>query len=355
MHASNVAGLGSTNVVFNILSSLSNDEFIKNKLIKLYLPNIEFWKKKSNFNKNWEIIYVPRPKSRFLQLFIRFSEILFTPIILPKCKNLIILGDYPIRVKTNQIVLLHNPHLVSNTRGINFFTIHRFFFKLNHKFVNHCVVQTEIMQGKLINIYPFFINKVTTLLMPASKIFYNEKPINFNKSEINLFYPASFYKHKNHKLISKIINSPNFCKLNNISFHLTISIKNWSKISKFKIIEKKYLNLVGTINDLQVKEYYQKYGVLFYPSLDETLGLPLIEAMQMGIFIICSNLPYSKVICGTEAIYFDPKNVNSAIDAISELNLRLKNNNLPNWTSALAKFPKNWDEYILNFIQLLKR
>jgi len=337
------------------LSSLSNNEFIKNKLIKLYLPNIEFWNKKLNFNKNWEIIYVTRPKNRFLQLFIRFIEILFTPIILPKCKNLIILGDYPIRVKTNQIVLLHNPHLVSNIRGINFFTIHRFLFKLNHKFANHCVVQTEIMQGKLTKIYPFFINKVTTLLMPASNIFYNDKPINFNKNELNLFYPASFYKHKNHKLISKIITSPNFSKLNNISFHLTITIKNWNKISNFQIIEQKNLNLIGIISDFQVKEYYQKYGLLFYPSLDETLGLPLIEAMQMGLFIICSNLPYAKVICGTQAIYFDPNNVNSAIDAISDLKFKLQNNIFPDWSCALAKFPKNWDEYIINFVQLLKR
>jgi hypothetical protein len=137
LHATNVAGLGSTNVVFNILQSFSNNDSFKNKKVKLYLPIIDFWKKNCNFNADWEIVFVKRPKNRIFQLLFRLIEILFTSLTLPKCKNLVILGDFPIRVKTNQVVLLHNPHLVTGDSRFNFFSIHRFLFKLNHKYAKH--------------------------------------------------------------------------------------------------------------------------------------------------------------------------------------------------------------------------
>lgn len=335
------------------MQSLSNNDYLNNKSVKLYLPKIDFWTKNSNFNPNWEIVFLKRPNFRIFQLLFRFFEILFSSLTLPKCNNLIILGDFPIRVKTNQVILLHNPHLVTKDTRLNFFSIHRFLFKLNHKFANHCVVQTELMKDKLISTYPYFSNKVSSILMPAKNIFNKDKPILINKNEIGLFYPASFYKHKNHVLINKIIESNSFQKINNVKFHLTVTPKNWSKISKFSLKSRK-INLIGTISETEVKNYYQKYGILFFPSLDETLGLPLIEAMKLGLYIICSDLPYAKILCGSEAIYFDPNNVDSVIDAIIVLKNKINNNEMPNWSKALAKFPNNWQNYIDKFIQVLK-
>jgi len=327
---------------------------MNNRSTKVYLPNISFWKNKTNFNSSWEIIYVKRPKIRLLQLFLRFFEILFNSITISKCKNLIVLGDFPIRINTNQIVLLHNPHIVKKSNGINFFSIHKFLFKLNHKYATHCIVQTEIMKDKLIMEYPFFNNKVSALLMPASNIFIKDLPPIFNKNEINLFYPASFYNHKNHILICKILNSPNFYKINEVKFHLTITLNNWVTISDTSNIENNRINFIGIIDDMEVKEYYQKTGILFFPSIDETLGLPLIEAMKMGTFIVCSDLPYARTLCGSQAIYFDPNNANSAIEAIIILKSKINNKIFPDWSIALSQFPKNWDDFIKNFIQVLK-
>ena len=56
------------------------------------------------------------------------------------------------------------------------------------------------------------------------------------------------------KLISKIITSPNFSKLNNISFHLTITIKNWNKISKKENIPKNLHTLYLYYNNISKKE-----------------------------------------------------------------------------------------------------
>ena len=190
--------------------------------------------------------------------------------------------------------------------------------------------------------------------MPAKNIFTNDNPSIINSNELNLFYPASFYKHKNHILVNKILHSTAFFKIKNVKFHLTISAKNWLNISKLTSLEIDYINFLGTISDLEVKEYYQKFGILFFPSIDETLGLPLIEAMKMGSYIICSDLPYAKLLCGYEAIYFNPNDVDSVIESILELKNKINNCEIPNWSKALAKFPQNWNDYVDQFIQVLK-
>jgi len=190
--------------------------------------------------------------------------------------------------------------------------------------------------------------------MPAKNIFTNDIPPIINSNKLNLFYPASFYKHKNHILINKILHATSFYKIKNVKFHLTITAQNWLNIAKLSYLENDNINFLGTITDFEVKEYYEKFGILFFPSIDETLGLPLIEAMKMGSYIICSDLPYANLLCGTEAIYFNPDDADSVIDAILDLKNKISKNELPDWSDALAKFPQNWKDYVDQFIHVLK-
>ena len=47
--------------------------------------------------------------------------------------------------------------------------------------------------------------------------------------------------------------------------------------------------------------------------------MPLIEAMTLGLPIVCADLPYARGLCGGEAIYFNPLSASSAWEAIAEL------------------------------------
>jgi hypothetical protein len=170
IEASNIAGLGAIEVVSNILKSLSNNlDFNKHK-IYLRLPEINFWVNfKDNLNPNWEIVYISRSSNKYLRLISRTFSILLAPLTLPKCENLIILGDFPLRISCNQFLLLHNTHLVERKTQNYFFQFHKFMFNSNHKFVDKCIVQTDVMKSKLHDLYTHFKNRTCTILMPVNE------------------------------------------------------------------------------------------------------------------------------------------------------------------------------------------
>lgn len=345
LHASNVAGLGSSNVVLNLLKSLSNKQIFTTKKVKLYLPDNEFWRTNSIFIQKWNIIFIKRFNNKYFRLLSRFFNVLFSNLFISKSKEIYILGDFPIRTKTRQILLLHNSHLVKSIYKIDKFFFHRLLFRFNHRFVDKCIVQTELIKKNLIKNYPHFDNITSTILMPANELFENKISITYDYNKINLFYPASFYKHKNHKIINSVLKSNNFTKISNIKFTLTINKSDWLNISTLQVSFLKNIDFVETLNVNQVFEYYKKCGVLFFPSTDETFGLPLVEAMKLGLFVICSDLPYARLLCGDEAIYFDPHNEDSLINSILELKYKIKNKIYPNWEIALSNIPKNWNIY----------
>ena len=53
---------------------------------------------------------------------------------------------------------------------------------------------------------------------------------------------------------------------------------------------------LGKISHDEVFEIYGRSKALLFPSLKESLGLPLIEANQLGLKVLVSNLPFANDI-----------------------------------------------------------
>lgn len=62
----------------------------------------------------------------------------------------------------------------------------------------------------------------------------------------------------------------------------------------------------GNINDEDLYGYYKGARMLLMPSFYEGFGLPIIEAMQFGIPIACSDIDVFHEIGGNKLFYFDP-------------------------------------------------
>ncbi len=61
--------------------------------------------------------------------------------------------------------------------------------------------------------------------------------------------------------------------------------------------------LTGVLSRTCLQELYQRVDVLVFPSLVETLGLPLLEAMAAGVPIVASETAYAREVCEEAAFY----------------------------------------------------
>jgi glycosyltransferase involved in cell wall biosynthesis len=69
-------------------------------------------------------------------------------------------------------------------------------------------------------------------------------------------------------------------------------------------------------NDAMLAGYYKNASLLVYPSLNEGFGFPVLEAMNYGCPVACSNTGSLPEIVGHAAILFDPYSIKSMIDNI---------------------------------------
>lgn len=86
------------------------------------------------------------------------------------------------------------------------------------------------------------------------------------------------------------------------------------------------MDLLGTIDDRDLlASYYENALAIVMPSRRETLGLPLLEAMSLGVPVIAADRPYAHYVCGDAAIYFDesdPADLTRAVSQLSDGELR---------------------------------
>ena len=76
---------------------------------------------------------------------------------------------------------------------------------------------------------------------------------------------------------------------------------------------------LGAVQDHALREAYELATVLVMPSLYETIGLPMPEAMSVGTPVLAADRPYSHDVCEDAACFFDPLSPRSCAEQIVRL------------------------------------
>lgn len=71
----------------------------------------------------------------------------------------------------------------------------------------------------------------------------------------------------------------------------------------------------GFVSFSEVVEIYKQCKATIYPSLNESLGLGIIEAVEAGCDVIGCDLPYMHSVC-EPSVQFEVKNANAIADAV---------------------------------------
>jgi glycosyltransferase involved in cell wall biosynthesis len=76
------------------------------------------------------------------------------------------------------------------------------------------------------------------------------------------------------------------------------------------------LRLAGYVGDGELEALWRMAGCAAFPTLAEGFGLPVLEAMQRGAPVACSDIPVLREVGGPVPRYFDPRDPAAAARAI---------------------------------------
>ena len=287
-----------------------------------------------------EIIFFK--KNLFRNLFVFKERLKYSSIFIKNIKNnkkkeyfkeYFLNGIPPLfrfPISTNKVfILFQNKNLFSY---LNYFN-NKLFFKLNfiiyhliHSFLINCflkksdtiIVQTNSMRKTLLSLKTENRIKINNYYWKNLSLKnFNDNIIQDNKIKINkllvkrvkkssksniiFLYPSAFHPHKNHKLLFKAFSKFSFSSSKNIKLIVTVD-KNEIPL---KYRNNKSIFFIGNQSIYTINEIYKFTDFLIFPSLNESLGLPLIEASLYNIPIIASNLDFVYEVC-EPYITFDP-------------------------------------------------
>ncbi|WP_155315360.1 glycosyltransferase family 4 protein [Desulfosarcina alkanivorans] len=126
-----------------------------------------------------------------------------------------------------------------------------------------------------------------------------------------LLYPANFWKHKNHEMLITAFGMacaqglPQDIKL--VFTGAPNARKDFiqNAVGAFSLAHR--VAFAGYLNNFEFSILLNNAGGLIFPSLYEGFGLPVIEAMAVGVPVACSNVTSLPEVAGSAAVFFDPK------------------------------------------------
>ncbi len=237
------------------------------------------------------------------ELNIYKTNVLFTFLrSLNPNKNVLFFCSYPpLRFHARSIVYYHslffsNPYKflkekkVPISAKLSRLIIH-WIIKLFNKNVDFFYCQTE---GVLIELLQNFKN-----INVEKKPFFNDNELNYFLSQnrdfrFDFFYPATADVHKNYfNLFEAVLILGQTRK---ISLVVTVANNKEKYLERIRQVNKslKYEAIIniGRVPKNVVLQYFRRVKAMVFPSLEESLGLPLIEAAILDVPILASDLPY---------------------------------------------------------------
>lgn len=142
---------------------------------------------------------------------------------------------------------------------------------------------------------------------------------------LRLLYVSVYYPHKCPGIVCSVADALN---LDGIPTQSTITMTDHDLrmtpgAAQDRAIMKRALDAgrlkMGQYAYDKLPELYESHDVFVFPSVSETFGHPMVEAMASGLPVVAADTAINREICGDGAIYFAPFSVNDLARQIKRL------------------------------------
>jgi glycosyltransferase involved in cell wall biosynthesis len=190
-------------------------------------------------------------------------------------------------------------------------------------FADHLLVSSKFSKKSIVACLQIPEDRISIVPLPVADL---PKKVKI-PSKINdlqdpfIYYPADNYAHKNHQrlflaiaeLLKKGWKGRLICTGERIPGRVDLAT-----VAKESGISSSFLDL-GEISREEVSWLYQNARLLIFPSLFESFGLPIIEAFEMELPIVCSGVASIPELGGDAVLYCNPFEVSDIAEKIGNL------------------------------------
>lgn len=243
----------------------------------------------------------------------KFSKILCFGNLAPTIKL-----DIPVYTYFHQPMYLNIPKEFTIKQRLTF-ELKTFIFSKLLKNTTKLLVQHNLMKKE--SVLKFKLQDNNVLCIP----FYPNEDLKINSSirEKNTFiYVSNATPHKNHvRLLEAFVKFYDTYKTGKliVTVHQQF-VELYDLISTLNKNGYPIIN-IGFVGRKELIKNYQQAEYLIFPSLEESFGLGIVEAIECGCKVIGADLPYMYQVC-TPSIKFNPKEIESIyysfVDAINK-------------------------------------
>jgi glycosyltransferase involved in cell wall biosynthesis len=201
----------------------------------------------------------------------------------------------------------------------------RFIYKKLTKLAFKIITESSHVKNDITRLYKNAKDKVHVIESPPYFKFdkIKESPFNFPY----IFFPAQFWKHKNHIRVLKAFKKIKEC---NTKIKLVLT---GSKSREFNNIQKEVIDLnlqddvifKGPIPQDEMSTFFSKAKLIIAPTLYESISIPVFEAFKYQVPVCASGVYAIKDQVKNAGILFDPKDIKSIF---TSMNLGLTDQNL---------------------------
>ncbi len=338
-------------------------------------PDIEiyvFINKSGAFFLDFDFKNLKLIKRDFIKKFPHLFEPYLVPYFVQKYKldavHFPIYGG-PVKSKIPLIITVHDLAFLINKKFIEGFLNRFYWLKIFKKGVlkaSKLIAVSENTKRDLIKYWKIDERKIETLFNGSLfEYFKPEKEIDvlkkFNLEKEKYFLMVGTIEpRKNHLRVLKAFDI--FLKKEERNFKLVIAgKKGWGKINilgKIKELKiEKNVILADSVSDEELYFLYKNSLSLVYPSLYEGFGLPLVEAMSLGIPVLTSNIsPLADIVndagikvnpFSIEEIYMGLKKLFRDKDFLARLKMKAKERaQIFSWRKHAEKLLKIYKEVV---------
>lgn len=239
--------------------------------------------------------------------------------------------NVPLGLRTPFVVTIHDLILLEEPRSARATTKHPFVYELKYlgfkKVLSHAINKSKkiitVSQATKNDVLKHFPNinpeKIAVIYEGVTSLTTHPSPL--TAPFPFLLHIGNCYPHKN---LERLLSAFEIVHKQIPDLHLVLAGRKDVFMERLKNIasEKEvssFIHFEENPSDERLSELYSQAKLYVFPSLIEGFGLPALEAMQMSLPVVCSDIPALKEIAGDAAVYFrknDPNDIARVIQQI---------------------------------------